>query len=81
MSGYIKKGILIVLGAAFLVLGAAGLVLPFLQGILFLLIGVILLSIASTGFRTWAERHTRRFPHIHEKVERLRTKIERFIGD
>ncbi len=81
MRRHLRKIALIILAVIFLGLGVLGLALPFLQGILFIVIGIVLLSIASTRFRAWAETHTRKFPHIHRIVERVRERAERLIGE
>ena len=80
MKKHIKRSLVVVSGLLFLVLGLIGLVLPFLQGFLFLTIGLILLSISSTRVRGWVEKHTRRFPRVHDGFERMERWITRIIG-
>lgn len=74
-----KRVLLIILGVLLVLLGIAGLALPFLQGFLFLAMGLILLMFSSRRFRNWAEVHTRRFPHVHNFIERTERWLEKYI--
>ena len=64
-----------------LLLGVVSLALPFLQGILFILVGLFLLSTFSPTMREWIEKHTRRFPKVHEAVLKVQQFISRIIGE
>lgn len=81
MNRNLKRSLISIAGVIFIILGLIGLVLPFLQGILFLAIGVILLSIVSPSVRDWAERTTRRWPSLHEFVQKVQKKVTNFIGE
>ncbi|MBI4088360.1 hypothetical protein HY418_03205 [Candidatus Kaiserbacteria bacterium] len=80
MKSRFKRTLIFGTGVIFVLVGIIGLALPFLQGVLFIVIGIILLSIASPAIRTWAERHTRKFPKIHEFVKKMEKRITDVIG-
>ena len=81
MIKHIKRSAIFVIGVVLLVLGILGLALPFLQGILFILVGLLLLSTYSPTMREWIEKHTRRFPKVHDVVTKIQQFITRLIGD
>jgi|CXWL01.1.fsa_nt_gi uncharacterized membrane protein YbaN (DUF454 family) len=74
-----KKALILFLGVSCLFLGLLGLVLPFLQGFLFLGIGLILISPFSPATRDWVKKHTQKYPHVQQKVERLDAWMDRFL--
>ncbi len=81
MNKHLKRTLLFIAAFLFLGLGLIGLALPFLQGFLFLAIGLILLSIASPTAREWIEHHTRKFPKVHEFVQKVEKRITDIIGE
>lgn len=80
MRREIKRISLFIGAIIFIILGILGLALPFLQGFLFLVIGLILLSIASPAFRSWIEIRTKKYPHVHQFVEKTEAWITKIIG-
>jgi len=80
MPKEVKRILVLTAGIIFVILGIIGLALPFLQGFLFLAIGLILLSISSARIRRWIESHTRRYPKVHEWVEKLEKWVVSIIG-
>ena len=81
MIRHTKRALIFFFGIVFLFLGVIGLALPFLQGILFIAIGLLLLSIFSPTLREWVERHTRKYPKVHEAVIKVQQFINRMIGE
>lgn len=81
MRRHFKRSLISIAGLIFVILGVIGLVLPFLQGILFIAIGLILLSIVSPSIRDWMERHTRRWPQLHEFVQKVEKQVADFVGE
>ncbi len=76
----IKRGVVVVIGIAFLGLGVVGLALPFLQGILFIAIGLLLVSLASPRLRKLLASYTERHPKIHNMIARVETWVRSKIG-
>ncbi|OGC84632.1 hypothetical protein A3F55_03110 [Candidatus Adlerbacteria bacterium RIFCSPHIGHO2_12_FULL_53_18] len=81
MIKHTKRIIIFTIGVFLLLLGVVSLALPFLQGILFILVGLFLLSTFSPTMREWIEKHTRRFPKVHEAVLKVQQFISRIIGE
>jgi uncharacterized membrane protein YbaN (DUF454 family) len=75
----IKKVGLLILGWLFIFLGILGLFLPFLQGVLFILIGLAILSSRSETVKQFLKHLEKRYPHLHERVEKWETKIRGWI--
>ena len=80
MKKKIKRVAVLIVGIAFVILGLAGLVLPFLQGLLFLAIGVLILSFFSPTLRTWMDKHTVKWPKLHQAVLAAEGWMIRVIG-
>ena len=76
-----KRAIVLFFGIVFLILGVLGLALPFLQGILFIAIGLLLLSVYSPTVRTFLDRHTVRYPKLHQTVLKVEDWIKRILGE
>jgi len=81
MIRHTKRAIIFFIGLIFLFFGVIGLFLPFLQGILFIAIGLLLLSTYSPTLREWVERHTRKYPKVHEVVVKVQQFLTRIIGE
>ena len=81
MMRHTKRAFIFFIGLIFLFFGVVGLFLPFLQGILFIAIGLLLLSTYSPTLREWVERHTRKYPKVHEAVVKVQQFITRIIGE
>ena len=81
MIRHVKRTALLVLGILFLLLGVVGLFLPFLQGVLFLIIGFLLISICVPQVREWMMSHTRKYPALHDKVEKIDAWLRGKIGE
>ncbi|MGB9630305.1 MAG: PGPGW domain-containing protein [Thermodesulfobacteriota bacterium] len=71
----LKKIGWLIAGWFFITLGILGLFLPILQGILFIAIGIAILSSRSEWVRRILKDMELRFPHLHERVERLRERL------
>ncbi|MBX4192499.1 DUF454 family protein [Candidatus Parcubacteria bacterium] len=81
MIKHVKRTLLLVLGVLFLILGVIGLFLPFLQGVLFLAIGLLIISICLPQVREWMMVHTRKYPKLHDRVEKLDEWLRNKIGE
>jgi uncharacterized membrane protein YbaN (DUF454 family) len=81
MRKKLKQGFVLAVGLIFLALGVVGLVLPFLQGVLFIAVGLILLSFVSPRVRTFLDRHTTRYPRIHEVIVKVENWVTRVVGE
>ena len=81
MRKKLKRGAIWVVALIFILLGLVGLVLPFLQGILFIAVGLLLLSLVVPGVRVYLDRHTVRYPHIHQAVLRVEAWVVRIVGE
>lgn len=68
----IKKIGLVILGWIFIGLGILGLFLPLLQGVLFIMIGLAILSSRSELIKRFLRHLEERYPHHHERMEKLR---------
>ena len=77
----LKRTLLLILGVLCLVLAVVGAALPFLQGWFFLILGILLISICVPQVRTYMERHTRKYPKLHEMVERIDRWLRSTIGE
>ena len=75
-----KRVLVAVAGVVSLGVGILGLALPILQGFFFLAIGFILISISSPRFRSWAIKHTVRYPKLHAALEKIEKWILGIIG-
>lgn len=75
-----KALLVLFLSILFLVLGVASLLLPLVPGWILIGIGLLLFSIYSPRTRDWLESHTRRWPKLHARIERMRDWAERTIG-
>lgn len=80
MKNHIKRTFIFILACVFIILGIIGLVLPFLQGFLFLAVGILLLSLYSPSLRTWMDKHTVRYPKLHQAVLKVEGWIVQIIG-
>lgn len=80
MKKHFKRSFVMVLAVVFIALGLIGLFLPFLQGVLFLFIGILLISMYSPRVRTWLDRHTTKYPHLHKFVLRAEGWVVRVLG-
>lgn len=80
MKRHAKRVLVLTLATLFLLLGLAGLVLPILQGWLFLAISLLLFSMYSPRLRAWMDRHTARYPKLHQFIERANARIVRVFG-
>lgn len=80
MQRHIKRVFVLTIAVIFILLGLAGLVLPFLQGFLFLAIGLLLLSLYSPSVREWMDRHTVKYPKLHQLVLRAEGWVVGIIG-
>jgi uncharacterized membrane protein YbaN (DUF454 family) len=81
MIRHLKRTVILVLGILCLLLAVVGSVLPFLQGWFFLILGVLLISICVPQVREYMERHTRRYPKLHEMVMRIDRWLRNAIGE
>lgn len=80
MQRHIKRVLVLTVALIFIVLGLAGLVLPFLQGFLFLAIGLLLLSLYLPSVREWMDRHTVKYPKLHQFVLKAESWVTGIIG-
>jgi len=80
MKKNFKRIAIVALAFVFIILGIVGLVLPFLQGFLFLALGLLLLSFYSPSLRAWMDKHTVRYPKLHEAVLKVESWIVKIIG-
>lgn len=80
MRRHAKRVIVVSIAFAFLFIGLIGLVLPVIQGLLSIFVGIILLSLYSPTIRKWTEKHTERFPKLHEFVKKIEAWIEKILG-
>ena len=69
MHSRIKRGLVLVIGWAFILLGIAGLFLPVLQGILFFLIGLVILSSEYVWAHDLLRKLRQRFPRISRTAD------------
>ncbi|MEK7612874.1 MAG: hypothetical protein AAB449_01875 [Patescibacteria group bacterium] len=81
MIKHFKRTALLIVGVLFLILGVVGLALPFLQGFLFLIVGFLLVSICIPQVREWSVVHTRKYPKLHETVEKIDAWLRNVIGE
>ncbi len=81
MIKHFKRTLILILGILCLVLAAVGAVLPFLQGWFFLILGILLISICVPQVRAYMERHTRKYPRLHEMVDRIDRWLRSNIGE
>jgi uncharacterized membrane protein YbaN (DUF454 family) len=81
MIKHLKRILILILGTLSLSLGVGGLALPFLPGWPFLILGTLLISICVPQVRVWVEMHTRRYPKLHEMVEKLDSRLRGIIGE
>ncbi|HXU30081.1 MAG TPA: PGPGW domain-containing protein [Thermoanaerobaculia bacterium] len=65
---------LFVVGWVLILVGVAGLVLPGIQGVLTIVVGAALLSLDNELIYRLMRRAFLRWPHLWERVERLREK-------
>ncbi len=77
----LKRTIVLIIGILFLILAVVGAALPFLQGWIFLILGVLLISICVPKVRAYMEKYTRKYPRLHEMVERLDKWLRSVIGE
>ena len=69
MNARLKRGLLLLLGWAFVFLGIVGLFLPVLQGVLFLFIGLVILSSEYAWARRLIVKLRERFPKISRTAD------------
>ncbi len=80
MNKPLKRILIVALAIFCIILGIIGLVLPFLQGFLFLAIGLLLLSFYSPSLRAWIDKHTMRYPKLHQAVRKVEDFVVKIIG-
>jgi uncharacterized membrane protein YbaN (DUF454 family) len=80
MNKQLKRILVLTLAIFCIILGIIGLVLPFLQGFLFIAIGLLLLSFYSPSLRAWMDKHTLRYPKLHQAVLKVEDWVVKIIG-
>lgn len=65
----------------FLMLGAIGFMLPFLPGFIFVAIALILFSLLSLTLRDYIEKHTVRYPALHQLIAKMDAAVRRVVGE
>ena len=81
MNKKAKKILILSAGIIFIILGLLGLFLPLLQGILFLAIGLTLILLYFPEFRPHLHKHTKKYPSLHTKIEKVEKWLEKTIGE
>ncbi|MFH1201153.1 MAG: hypothetical protein V1484_02410 [bacterium] len=81
MNKEAKKVLILTAGIIFIILGFLGLVLPFLQGILFLVIGLTLIIFYFPEIRPHIHKHTKKYPSLHAKIEKIEEWLKKIIGE
>ncbi len=81
MIKHTKRAIVFLVGFILVIFGLAAFALPIIPGIVFVVVGLLLLSTFSPSMREWIDKHTRRFPKVHEGVAKIQHFISRIVGE
>lgn len=76
-----KRFIVFIVALFFLVLGLIGLVVPLMPQVIFLAIGLLLISMLSPSVRAWMDKHTVKYPKIHNLIIKVDAWIKGVIGE
>jgi uncharacterized membrane protein YbaN (DUF454 family) len=68
------------LGVICVVIGILGLVLPLIPGILTIFLGVYLITLTSSPFKEWFEKHITRYPKVHHHYKKNHEHMKGFFS-